>query len=152
MCRAGDRHYQGGVRLPPVLLARGTGGGWRMVSGLFGFQSQALPYRLLGLTRERRHACSSTPRIIPDGVLPVIVFRSLPLTRAVNNMRAASKSNWQDLCFCSLRQAARRNASCIEAQCHRSLITRSLEGKLSYQLEAHRRKEEFNFLYVTRRV
>ena len=30
---------------------RGTGGCWRVVSGLFGFQSQALPYLILGLTR-----------------------------------------------------------------------------------------------------
>src|SRR5258708_18608614 len=42
--RTDDRHHQGGARLPSVLLARATGGGWRVVPGLFGFQSQALPY------------------------------------------------------------------------------------------------------------
>src|SRR2546423_852960 len=66
--RTGDRHYQGGVRLPPVLLARGTGGGWRVVSGLFGVQSQALPYLILGITRERQHASS------PNGASSPTVF------------------------------------------------------------------------------
>src|SRR5258708_59558 len=31
--RTGDWHHQAGARLPSVLLARGTGGGWRVVPG-----------------------------------------------------------------------------------------------------------------------
>src|SRR5260221_659327 len=47
----GDRDHQRGAGLPPVLLAWGPGGGWRVVSGLFGFQSQALPYLILCVVR-----------------------------------------------------------------------------------------------------
>jgi hypothetical protein len=57
--RTGDRHHQRGTRLPPVLLAWSTGGGWRVVSGLFGVQSQALPYLILGIARGERHPCGS---------------------------------------------------------------------------------------------
>src|SRR5258708_28433395 len=49
--RTGDRDHQRGAGLPPVLLAWGPGGGWRVVSGLFGFQSQALPYLILCVVR-----------------------------------------------------------------------------------------------------
>src|SRR5260370_42302472 len=45
--RTGDRHHQGGAGLPPVLLAGDIGGGGRVVSGLCGLQSQALPYLIL---------------------------------------------------------------------------------------------------------
>jgi hypothetical protein len=42
--RTGDRDHQRGAGLPPVLLVWDNGGGWEMVSGLFGFQAQTLPY------------------------------------------------------------------------------------------------------------
>ncbi len=56
--RTRDRHHQGGARLPPVLLAWGLGRGGRVVSGLFGLQSQALPYVIPGVAQGRGHPSS----------------------------------------------------------------------------------------------
>ena len=39
-------------------LRGNNGGGWRVVSGLFGFQSQALPYLILGVAQGQRHPSS----------------------------------------------------------------------------------------------
>src|SRR6266536_3248117 len=50
--RTSDWDHQRGARLSPVLVAWGTCGRWRVGSGLLGFQSQALPYLILGVIRK----------------------------------------------------------------------------------------------------
>ena len=62
--RTGDRHHQGGDRLPPVLLARGTGGGWRVVPGLFVAATD------LGTVVEMNSASAMTCTIPPSSQTP----------------------------------------------------------------------------------
>src|SRR5260370_17228866 len=72
--RTGDRHHQRDTRLPPVLLAWDLGGGGRVVSGLFGIQSQALPYLILGVMRgppSRSLGTISVPVLPPTAFLSV---------------------------------------------------------------------------------
>src|SRR5260370_15211624 len=81
--RTGARHHQGGARLSPVLLAWDLSGG-RVVLGLFGVQSQALPYRILGIAWGWGiFPGRSVP--IADPVLPATPCRSGACARAVNN-------------------------------------------------------------------
>jgi hypothetical protein len=82
--RTSDRHPQRGSRLPPVLATWYTGGGGRVVSGLFGLQSQALPYLIRRVARDGGlfpvHSGS-----LADPVLPATTFRSGALARAVSD-------------------------------------------------------------------
>src|SRR5437588_6139589 len=89
--RTGDRHHQGGAGLPPVLFAWDLGGGGRVVPGLFGVQSQALPYRILGVA----WGWGIFPGrwvTIADPVLPATACRSGACARAVNNACADGAS------------------------------------------------------------
>src|SRR5258707_13659018 len=82
--RTGDRHHQGGAGLPPVLLAWDLGGGGRVVPGLFGVQSQALPYRLLGVAWGRG-IFPGRSVTIANLVLPATACRSGSCAGVINN-------------------------------------------------------------------
>src|SRR5438128_1314177 len=82
--RTGDRHHQGGAGLPPVLAPWDPGCCWRVVPGLFGFQSQALPYLILGIIREGNQTFSSLHHLFCLD-LPATTFRSAALVHAANN-------------------------------------------------------------------
>ena len=71
------------------------GGSWRVVSGLFGFQSQALPYLILGITRTRRHVCSLNDPSSPTVFCPSTVLHRVAPTSAV--MDALRCGGWRDL-------------------------------------------------------
>src|SRR5882724_5936455 len=81
--RTRDRDHQRGSGLPPVFLARRTGSRWRVVSGLSGLQSQALPYVIPGVVRMLERASCSFCHL-SDPVLPTIWFSFVILTHAVN--------------------------------------------------------------------
>src|SRR5436305_2240766 len=101
--RTGTRHHQGGVRLPPVLLAGDLGSGGRVVFGLFGLQSQALPYLIQGVA----WGWSIFPgrwATIADPVLPATACRSGACARAVTTQAQAERL--VSLLIRSLRQAA----------------------------------------------
>src|SRR5437588_10344894 len=82
--RTGTRHHQGGVRLPPVLLAWDLGGGGRVVFGLFGLQSQALSYLILSVAWGWGHLSRSLGHCA-DPVLPATTCRSGACVRGMNH-------------------------------------------------------------------
>ena len=53
-----------------------TGGCWRVVSGLFGLQSQALPYLILGVMQGTVASFQLVRSPSPIRVLPATAFRS----------------------------------------------------------------------------
>jgi hypothetical protein len=85
--RTSDRDHQGDPRLPPVLFAWDSGCGWRVVLGLFGFQSQALPYLILGVVGNGGTFPDHSVTI-SDSVLSATVVHSGTLASALNDMRA----------------------------------------------------------------
>src|ERR1700680_700145 len=84
--RTSHRNHQRGSRLPPVFLAGDSGGGWRMVPGLFGFQSQTLPYLILGVGGMGHLSRSSVS--ISVRCLSVTVVSSCARANALNNTHA----------------------------------------------------------------
>src|SRR5258708_3473610 len=82
----GDRDHQRGTRLPPVLLAWDSGG-WRVVSDLFGVQSQALPYLILGVVGNGGTFPDHSVTI-SDSVLSATVVHSGAVARDLNDMRS----------------------------------------------------------------
>ena len=60
--RTGHRHHQGRAGLPPVLATGSRPGRLRMVLGLFGLQSEAPTYVVLGLTAPKACQTGVQPR------------------------------------------------------------------------------------------
>ena len=139
--RTGDRHPQGGPWFPPVLLAWALGGGGGVVSGLFGVQSQALPYLILGVVQGRGHLFSSLrlPRRPSSACNCVLFWRSCRRCEG-HAHRRSSRQDCSTVLSDRLLEVPEAEASCTHGEVpddalwgvHERRTTSGVQREISY--------------------